>query len=414
MLPDWGLSSGSGLGWILIAHPLFSVSSSSSAAELVHSSQNHPPHSLRPSVAHPPCAPSAVWAFRDVLSIALLQIVAFRKTWNTNYRYIPPPQRSLIDRILSTAGTALALDWPYCLLLVARFVAVNRESAIAAPTPAHDAGIQPLSTRLSATILHVIRAPPAASLRVVLPRATTHATGILHPRVHLPLTHRLHQADSRTFGVRTGAREWPPVPAFLFELPPTDSMNAEVRLQLGHIISARALDAPCAGPDGGRRCRFSLWLNSRKYSAAGHPGTFRVAPNNVRVRQIPSDIVCGLATQRTHPVYTRLAVAHHLRDIRSMLRNVGDGVAQDIVYAVAKSRAGIPSTRPLVTVPIRHARLSEGDCAAWSSILVSAAAAWLPLALIAYIPSTTRFRRILRQHDIRMRCADGSEGGALA
>jgi hypothetical protein len=98
----------------------------------------------------------------------------------------------------------------------------------------------------------------------------------------------------------------PPVPAFLFELPPTDSLNAEVRLQLGHIISARALDAPCAGPDGGRRCRFSLVcpslaefpLRSRHthpvaqlsevFSSRSPRHSPRAAPNNVRVRQIPS------------------------------------------------------------------------------------------------------------------------------
>ncbi|KAJ7240264.1 hypothetical protein C8J57DRAFT_102734 [Mycena rebaudengoi] len=35
MPPDWGLSLRSGLGWILLAHPLFSISFSSSAAGAV-------------------------------------------------------------------------------------------------------------------------------------------------------------------------------------------------------------------------------------------------------------------------------------------------------------------------------------------------------------------------------------------
>ncbi|KAJ7234928.1 hypothetical protein C8J57DRAFT_1531203 [Mycena rebaudengoi] len=66
-----------------------------------------------------------------------------------------------------------------------------RSSAISALAPAHDANltIQPLSTGLSVTILRVIRIP--------------------HPRARLLLTHRLHQADSHVFGVRTDLRALP-------------------------------------------------------------------------------------------------------------------------------------------------------------------------------------------------------------
>ncbi|KAJ7233477.1 hypothetical protein C8J57DRAFT_1729496 [Mycena rebaudengoi] len=79
-------------------------------------------------------------------------------------------------------------------------------SAISALAPAHDANltIQPLSTGLSVTILRVILIP--------------------HPRTRL--LNRLHQADSHVFGVRTDARKTPSDPTLLFELPPTDSVNA--------------------------------------------------------------------------------------------------------------------------------------------------------------------------------------------
>ncbi|KAJ7252218.1 hypothetical protein C8J57DRAFT_1722899 [Mycena rebaudengoi] len=101
-----------------------------------------------------------------------------------------------------------------------------RSSAISALAPAHDANltIQPLSTGLSVTILGVICAPPAASLRVVLQRLTQRHRH--SPSARTLLTHRLHQADFHVFGVRTDARKTPSDPTLLFELPPTDSVNA--------------------------------------------------------------------------------------------------------------------------------------------------------------------------------------------
>ncbi|KAJ7278502.1 hypothetical protein C8J57DRAFT_1465579, partial [Mycena rebaudengoi] len=111
-------------------------------------------------------------------------------------------------------------------------------SAVAAPTPAHDANLtfQPSYTRLSATILRVIRAPPAASLRVVLPHPTSNATGILRPRAracHYPPGRFSRTGEGET-SCAPSAAVWisfvgePPDPAFLFELPPTDSVNAEL------------------------------------------------------------------------------------------------------------------------------------------------------------------------------------------
>ncbi|KAJ7272123.1 hypothetical protein C8J57DRAFT_1506968 [Mycena rebaudengoi] len=178
--------------------------------------------------------------------------------------------------------------WPYRFLLVARFVVA--QSAVAAPTPAHDANltIQPSSTRLSATILRVIRAPPAASL----PRPTP---SILRPRAlatYLPFppgrfscvrcSHR-RTGEGETISCALSAAVWisfvgePPDPAFLHELPPTDSVSAERSMR---------------NADGGRVAAFP-W----KHSAAGNPRTLHVRRPIMRgYGGFPSDIVERLCT----------------------------------------------------------------------------------------------------------------------
>ncbi|KAJ7243289.1 hypothetical protein C8J57DRAFT_1477197 [Mycena rebaudengoi] len=435
MPQDWGLSQGSGLGWILVAHPHFSISSSSSGAssskEPVHSSQNHSSHSLQSSLAHPPCVPSAVWVFR-----------------------------SLVDRIPSAAGAAPAINVPGALvggrrkiglvsghivccwwhdlsLLCSHTAGAQCEheacihcaqNTISAPTPAHDANL--VTQQLSATILHAL--PIRARALAIHPPS---------PPGRLPFVRRSYRrtGDGETSSCGSSAAVWisfvgePSDPAFLFQLSPTDPVNAGPRA--GHIIAlarstlhaqgSTADDTAVSRMSFAHRVAAALTMYSSSGSTLGS------------IQQ--QDIVCGLPTQRIRQVCARLAAAHHLRDIHSGLHNVGgatdirgtlgahnggrrcrfsysaillgsasslgpphswhaQGVPQDIVYAIAKSHAGTPSTPPsrrlrankismypwiifatLADIYTRNeARHSEGDCAGWLSTLASTAAASLP------------------------------------